>query len=119
MFDPPFLFTYNLFAIPWLICYSLDTMVVRMRHNRSQVRQRRSHHALTAATVATCSNCGASRRPHHMCLSCGFYNGRQVIDLASENKKRTTRMSAKKEQIRGTQGKKAEEMVGEPKAETT
>ena len=90
-------------------------MVVRMRHNRSQVRQRRSHHALTAATLATCSNCGATRRPHHMCLACGFYKGRQVVDLAKENTKRATRMSTKKEQIRGAAGKKVEAQAVEKK----
>ncbi len=80
-------------------------MVVRMRHNRSQVRQRRSHHALTTATLSKCSNCGASRRPHHMCLSCGFYNGRMVVDLKSEGEKRTKRMTEKKERVRGESGR--------------
>lgn len=78
-----------------------------MRHNRSQTRQRRSHHGLTAPELSVCSNCGAHHRPHHMCLSCGFYNGRQVLDLASEKEKRTARMQAKKERIKGALGEEA------------
>lgn len=34
-----------------------------------------------------------------MCLECGFYNGRQVLDLAAEKVKREARMQAKREQI--------------------
>lgn len=34
-----------------------------------------------------------------MCLNCGFYNGRMVIDLAAKNKARTERMAAKREAI--------------------
>lgn len=35
-----------------------------------------------------------------MCLECGFYNGRQVMDLAAKKEARTARMQAKREAIR-------------------
>ncbi len=75
-----------------------------MRHNRSQTRQRRSHHALKEANFSTCTNCQALHRPHHMCLSCGFYKGRQVMDLAAEKAKRDARLKAKRERIEGDVG---------------
>jgi len=34
-----------------------------------------------------------------MCLECGFYKGRQVIDLTSQKAKREARMQAKKDAI--------------------
>jgi len=34
-----------------------------------------------------------------MCLACGFYNGRVVIDLAAKAKARAERMQAKKDAI--------------------
>ncbi len=71
-----------------------------MRHTRAHTKNRRSHHALTAPTLATCKNCGSSHRPHHMCLECGFYNGRQVMDLAAKKKAREERMQAKKDTIK-------------------
>ncbi len=77
-------------------------MVVRMRNNRSQSKQRRSHHGLSAPELATCKNCGAHHRPHHMCLDCGFYNGRQVMDLAADKAKREARLNAKKDVIKGS-----------------
>lgn len=70
-----------------------------MRHTRAHTANRRSHHALKAPTLVACSNCEAQHRPHHMCLACGFYNGRQVLDLKAEKDKRTARMNAKKEAI--------------------
>ncbi len=76
-------------------------MVIRMRHTRSHTANRRSHHALKAPNVAVCSNCGATHRPHHMCLNCGYYKGRVVIDLLAKKQSREARMQAKREAIRG------------------
>jgi len=77
----------------------LQLMVVRMRHTRSHTANRRSHHALKAPAISTCAHCGAARRPHHMCLECGYYNGRQVMDLEEEKAKRAARIQAKRERI--------------------
>jgi large subunit ribosomal protein L32 len=79
-------------------------MVVRMRHTRSHTANRRSHHGLTTPEMAVCKNCGAMHRPHHMCLSCGFYNGRVVIDLAKKAQARSERMAQKREAIRAQAG---------------
>lgn len=76
-------------------------MVVRMRHTRAHTANRRSHHALKMATLAVCDHCGAKRRPHHMCLECGYYNGRQVMDLVAKKEARNIRLNAKREAIKG------------------
>lgn len=75
-------------------------MVIRMRHNRSQTKERRSHHALKAPNLVTCENCGADRRAHHMCLECGYYKGRQVMDLKAKKDAREARIAKKKELIK-------------------
>ena len=59
-------------------------MVNRMRATRSHRNNRRSHHALDAAHSTKCSNCGADRKSHTICMGCGWYNGRKVIDLAAK-----------------------------------
>ncbi len=74
-------------------------MVVRMRHTRAHTANRRSHHALKTPALAACTNCGATRRPHHMCLECGWYNGRQVIDLKAKKTAREERMKQKREAV--------------------
>ncbi len=76
-------------------------MVVRMRHTRQHTANRRSHHALKAPALSVCKNCGKEHRPHHMCMHCGFYKGRVVIDLAKRKTDREARLAAKREAIRG------------------
>ncbi len=71
-----------------------------MRHTRSHTGNRRSHHALKAPTLSKCTHCGATHRPHHMCLECGYYNGRQVMDLTAQKAKRDARIKEKEERIR-------------------
>lgn len=81
------------------LVYFRPHMVIRMRHTRAHTKNRRSHHALTEPTLSKCSHCGAEHRPHHMCLLCGYYNGRQVMDLESKKAKRDARLLAKREAI--------------------
>lgn len=85
-----------------------------MRHTRAHTANRRSHHALEAATLSVCKNCGAHHRPHHMCLACGFYKGRQVMDLAAAKEAREKRMQAKREMIRGLAAEAEEREAAHP-----
>jgi large subunit ribosomal protein L32 len=32
-------------------------------------------------SLAICPNCGVKKLPHRVCLKCGFYKGRVVIDV--------------------------------------
>ena len=59
-------------------------MVNRMRATRSHRDNRRSHHALSAIRFSKCPNCGAAHQSHQICMNCGFYGGRKVIDLAAK-----------------------------------
>ena len=36
------------------------------------------------ARASSCSQCGAPSMPHRVCTSCGYYNGRQVLSVATE-----------------------------------
>jgi len=40
---------------------------------------RRSHHALVANSFVEDKDTGEMRRPHHVDLKTGMYNGRQVL----------------------------------------
>ena len=46
---------------------------------RSRRGMRRSHNALNKPTVIHCDNCGSMKQPHHICSSCGYYKGREVL----------------------------------------
>ena len=59
-------------------------MVNRMRATKSHRNNRRSHHALDAMRTSKCQNCGAAHRSHAVCMNCGTYNGRKVLDITAK-----------------------------------
>lgn len=50
--------------------------------------RRRAHDAIQGANLVLCSNCGEMRLSHTVCPSCGHYQGREVIDMKKEDKKK-------------------------------
>ncbi len=51
----------------------------KQRISRHRQGNRRRHHFIVPPHLVECKNCGEMRRSHHVCPSCGMYNGRQVI----------------------------------------
>lgn len=49
------------------------------RTSKTSKRMRRSHLQLKVGGVSVCSHCGAIVKPHTVCKSCGYYDGKQVI----------------------------------------
>ena len=70
-------------------------MVNRMRATRAHRDNRRSHHALTAARMSKCANCGTLRKSHTLCMTCGWYKGRKVLDLAAAAAAKAKKVAAK------------------------
>jgi len=52
--------------------------VPKKKTSPSRRNMRRSHHALPPAAYSECPDCGELKRPHHLCPSCGYYDGREV-----------------------------------------
>ena len=57
--------------------------VPKFRTSASKRDMRRSHHALKAPGLSICSNCGEVKRPHVVCHACGFYSGKQRLEMKS------------------------------------
>lgn len=55
--------------------------VPKQRTSKSRRDRRRAHDALKAKSLVQCSNCGEMRLPHRVCLNCGHYKGREVIEI--------------------------------------
>ena len=56
--------------------------VPKKKVSKSRRDKRRSHHRLMPVAHVECANCGEMKRPHHLCQSCGYYDGREVTEAA-------------------------------------
>lgn len=69
--------------------------VPRHRHTRSSVGQRRMHIFITPAALTSCSKCGKAVKPHTVCLNCGYYKGREVINVLGKLTKKEKKIKEK------------------------
>ncbi len=49
--------------------------------SKSRRDKRRTHKKLSPPTTVLCPQCREAKLPHHVCLSCGTYKRRQVIEV--------------------------------------
>ncbi|MCA9772368.1 MAG: 50S ribosomal protein L32 [Myxococcales bacterium] len=58
--------------------------VPKRRKSQSRTRMRRSQQCRVASvSTIDCPNCGERTLPHRLCDACGFYKGREVIEVAT------------------------------------
>ncbi len=55
--------------------------VPKKKTSKSKRDMRRSHHALVAPNLVECPQCHNKKLQHHICPSCGYYDGRQVLSV--------------------------------------
>ncbi len=56
----------------------------KRRHSKARTARRRAHDSLRARSFSECPNCHEQRLPHRACPKCGYYNGREVMEVESE-----------------------------------
>jgi len=56
--------------------------VPKRRTSKSKKLKRRTHKKLNMPNLSACPNCGELRKSHHVCPSCGQYDGREVVDVS-------------------------------------
>jgi large subunit ribosomal protein L32 len=52
--------------------------------SKSKQRSRAAHYKTEGLTVSDCPRCHRPKRAHHVCPNCGYYAGRAVLKLGSE-----------------------------------
>lgn len=72
--------------------------VPKKRTPKSKRNMRRSHHFLTAAHFTACPRCKTPVPGHTACPNCGFYKGREVIDITKKLARSEKRAKAKQAQ---------------------
>lgn len=57
----------------------------KQRQSRGRQGNRRRHHVLKLPQLMTCPQCGKKKQTHHVCMYCGYYKGRQVIEVERQH----------------------------------
>ncbi len=55
--------------------------VPKKRTSHSKRNMRRSHHGLSPVNSIVCPNCGEAVQRHRVCMSCGQYRGKQIVEV--------------------------------------
>ena len=53
--------------------------------SKARRNSRRANWKLQLPGIAKCPKCGQMKLAHRVCKSCGYYDGQQVITIATEN----------------------------------
>jgi len=53
----------------------------KRKHSAQRRDKRRSHDFITAPHLTTCGHCGAAILTHRICPECGYYRGKQAIEV--------------------------------------
>ena len=54
--------------------------------SRARRGNRRAHLALTLPTLMNCPQCGSRKLTHHVCPTCGTYNGHQILTIREKQR---------------------------------
>lgn len=52
--------------------------------SKSRGRMRRTHWKLSAPGIVKCPRCQQMKLSHRVCKHCGYYDGKQVIDVEAK-----------------------------------
>ncbi|RJQ31074.1 MAG: 50S ribosomal protein L32 [Actinobacteria bacterium] len=63
--------------------------VPKQKKTRSKRDMRKSHWKAANVQLAECPQCHEKKLPHHACPNCGYYKGKQVIELEKEKPKKS------------------------------
>lgn len=59
----------------------------KRRHSSSRGRKRRTHWKIAKTNLVSCPQCKQPKMIHRVCKVCGYYDGRQVIEIKVKEKK--------------------------------
>ncbi|MFA5063592.1 MAG: 50S ribosomal protein L32 [Candidatus Omnitrophota bacterium] len=60
----------------------------KRRHSATRGRKRRTHWKVKAGGLSPCPQCKQPKLAHIVCPICGFYKGKQVIEIKVKEKKK-------------------------------
>ncbi len=69
--------------------------VPKQRKTKSKRDQRRMHIFLASPFLATCPKCGKATKQHTMCHNCGYYKGKEVVNVMKKLEKKERKAKEK------------------------
>lgn len=59
----------------------MSSAVPKRKTSKAKAKSRKNHWKLTAKNTSKCPNCSSPKLPHRVCPSCGYYKGKQIIEV--------------------------------------
>jgi large subunit ribosomal protein L32 len=59
----------------------------KRKYAKARQGKRRNHIKVSPPPTQLCPQCQSPKLPHHVCPTCGYYNGREVIEVKTPEKK--------------------------------
>lgn len=53
----------------------------KRRHSKARRDKRRAHDALHTPSLSRCPQCQELKMPHRVCPACGYYKGREILEI--------------------------------------
>ena len=61
--------------------------LTKRRFSKARTASRRAGFKVRPVTLVECPQCHLRMVPHHVCPACGFYDGRQVVEVKVREEK--------------------------------
>jgi large subunit ribosomal protein L32 len=58
--------------------------VPKTRTSKARRNSRRAQWKLTVPGLVECPQCHEKKLPHRVCLNCGFYRGKEILDKSGK-----------------------------------
>ncbi|HEX9975853.1 MAG TPA: 50S ribosomal protein L32 [Dehalococcoidales bacterium] len=59
----------------------------KRKYAKARQGKRRNHIKVSPPSTQLCPQCQSPKLPHRACPTCGYYNGREVVEVKSREKK--------------------------------
>ena len=56
----------------------------KSRHTRTRRDKRRANWKIQLAGVSVCPDCQEPKLPHRVCMSCGTYDGKKILEVVEK-----------------------------------
>ena len=60
----------------------------KKRHSKARGRKRRTFWKLEQMNLIPCPQCKSLKPIHHVCTVCGYYDGKQVVEIKIKEEKK-------------------------------